>query len=173
MRFVLQAPLCNLCREMYNETKAEGFLSVFAVALLAEGVDRNVGSARRCSPPFWSPSSRRAWIEIWRCWTRKTPPAVALLAEGVDRNTTGVIALAAARVALLAEGVDRNTRDQFSVSSSQASPSSRRAWIEIRSHSPAAQKALVALLAEGVDRNSGGTGSPSLPSGRPPRGGRG
>lgn len=26
---------------MYNETKAEGFLSVFAVALLAEGVDRN------------------------------------------------------------------------------------------------------------------------------------
>lgn len=26
---------------MYNETKAEGFLSVFAVALLTEGVDRN------------------------------------------------------------------------------------------------------------------------------------
>ena len=30
---------------MYNETKAEGFLSVFAVALLAEGVDRNTGPA--------------------------------------------------------------------------------------------------------------------------------
>lgn len=42
LRFGLQTPLCNLCREVYNETKAEGFLAVFAVALLAEGVDRNV-----------------------------------------------------------------------------------------------------------------------------------
>lgn len=31
----------NLCRSLYNETKAEMFFSVFAVALLAEGVDRN------------------------------------------------------------------------------------------------------------------------------------
>ena len=35
-----QAPP-NLCRSFYNETKAEMFFSVFAVALLAEGVDRN------------------------------------------------------------------------------------------------------------------------------------
>ena len=41
LRLALQRPLCNLCREVYNETKAEYFLSVFAVALLAEGVDRN------------------------------------------------------------------------------------------------------------------------------------
>lgn len=34
--------LPNLCRSFYNETKAEMFFSVFAVALLAEGVDRNL-----------------------------------------------------------------------------------------------------------------------------------
>lgn len=33
--------LPNLCRSFYNETKVEMFFSVFAVALLAEGVDRN------------------------------------------------------------------------------------------------------------------------------------
>lgn len=33
--------LPDLCRSFYNETKAEIFFSVFAVALLAEGVDRN------------------------------------------------------------------------------------------------------------------------------------
>lgn len=33
--------LPNLCRSFYNKTKAEMFFSVFAVALLAEGVDRN------------------------------------------------------------------------------------------------------------------------------------
>ena len=64
LRFVLQAPLCNLCREVYNETKAEGFLSVFAVALLAEGVDRNVE----------------------HCIQHLHRRHVALLAEGVDRN---------------------------------------------------------------------------------------
>ena len=64
MRFVLKAPLCNLCREVYNETKAEGFLSVFAVALLAEGVDRNT----------------KADLE------KAERIVVALLAEGVDRN---------------------------------------------------------------------------------------
>ena len=133
LRLALQRPLCNLCREVYNETKAEYFLSVFAVALLAEGVDRNdiwnnrmnryvrvallaegvdrnlaervvVGSGQL------SPSSRRAWIEISKmavlssCWA-----SVALLAEGVDRNTPC-----------------RAARDRF-----HQSPSSRRAWIEM------------------------------------------
>ncbi len=46
-----------MCGDSYTET-------VKAVALLAEGVDRNVWSK-----PLWyvlgvSPSSRRAWIEI-------------------------------------------------------------------------------------------------------------
>ena len=36
-----------------------------AVALLAEGVDRNSSRFAAFSPPLWSPSSRRAWIEIY------------------------------------------------------------------------------------------------------------
>ena len=86
MRFVLKAPLCNLCREVYNETKAEGFLSVFAVALLAEGVDRNRDSLKLFQKSL-----------------------VALLAEGVDRNQKSLArATEGCKVALLAEGVDRN-----------------------------------------------------------------
>ena len=101
------------------------------VALLAEGVDRNLlcsclllalplsPSSRRAwieiseAPICWhiasSPSSRRAWIEILsktvklRCWK------VALLAEGVDRNIDAAIKeMDEVAVALLAEGVDRN-----------------------------------------------------------------
>ena len=56
--------LPNLCRSFYNEKKAEMFFSVFAVALLAEGVDRN-----------------HEWKE-----RGKSVKTVALLAEGVDRN---------------------------------------------------------------------------------------
>ena len=36
----------------------------FAVALLAEGVDRNLHSNSFRTRSLWSPSSRRAWIEI-------------------------------------------------------------------------------------------------------------
>ena len=56
------------------------------VALLAEGVDRNLsGNGITLLPP------------------------VALLAEGVDRNTDGAQeGVEATGVALLAEGVDRN-----------------------------------------------------------------
>ena len=55
-----------------------------------------------------SPSSRRAWIEIW--WLRTALPCcpVALLAEGVDRNKEINALFNNIRVALLAEGVDRN-----------------------------------------------------------------
>ena len=61
--------LPNLCRSFYNETKAEMFFSVFAVALLAEGVDRNL---------------------LKSIYTRRSEN-VALLAEGVDRNIKGNI----------------------------------------------------------------------------------
>ena len=61
-------------------------LSSRSVALLTEGVDRNIRVNLRQSSPPGSPSSRRAWIEIgttpqenFGCW-------VALLTEGVDRN---------------------------------------------------------------------------------------
>ena len=57
------------------------------VALLAEGVDRNV------MPCGWDRVALR----------------VALLAEGVDRNWQGRSMRTAYKVALLAEGVDRNT----------------------------------------------------------------
>ena len=40
------------------------FFSVFAVALLAEGVDRNLSEHPNVAKALTSPSSRRAWIEI-------------------------------------------------------------------------------------------------------------
>ena len=92
----------NLIAISYRDTAAN-------VALLTEGVDRNL---RRCwliADAVSSPSSRRAWIEILLRWqrnkqNRRSPssrrawieiPAsqgavkkkfVALLTEGVDRN---------------------------------------------------------------------------------------
>ena len=80
-----------------------------SVALLAEGVDRNdlhPGRKDRDGP-------------------------VALLAEGVDRNVGIRAASIWPIVALLAEGVDRNYRAQCTALAKNESPSSRRAWIEI------------------------------------------
>ena len=88
----------------------------------------------------WSPSSRRAWIEIFRCGIFRRRTGVALLAEGVDRNqkpldkieiTQATGKTYTVKVALLAEGVDRNS---LAASCSHIASS-------------------VALLAEGVDRN--------------------
>ena len=59
---------------------------VFSVALLAEGVDRNLRHGLKMQGAY-----------------------VALLAEGVDRNKMSALTPVAARVALLAEGVDRNS----------------------------------------------------------------
>ena len=68
------------------------FFSVFAVALLAEGVDRN-----------WPWNSAHL-----------TTSTVALLAEGVDRNNQMLrMAVRRKKVALLAEGVDRNIIESF------------------------------------------------------------
>ena len=101
---------------------------------------------------------------------------VALLAEGVDRNTDVDAIEELVKVALLAEGVDRNIDEEGLYPSMVESPSSRRAWIEIRQRlqpqqgqrgSPSSRRAwieissnvsanrviCVALLAEGVDRN--------------------
>ena len=57
-----------------------------SVALLAEGVDRNM-----------------------LCKAKLLHGGIALLAEGVDRNTDTFTDAVEAKVALLAEGVDRNT----------------------------------------------------------------
>ena len=126
-----------------------------AVALLAEGVDRNfLGTVPR-PDALKSPSSRRAWIEIVPSASRSPQSRVALLAEGVDRNDVFALFVREVRkVALLAEGVDRNSLTECTSRwSAQTSPSSRRAWIEIPLRCPGWASGRVALLAEGVDRN--------------------
>ena len=71
---------------LYNLFENRDFVSVFAVALLAEGVDRNkIFTPLKQNKPG-SPSSRRAWIEIDLLQGEELLPGVALLAEGVDRN---------------------------------------------------------------------------------------
>ena len=101
-------------------------------ALHPEGVDRNLQAVRETFDLEWSPSTRRAWIEIGICGlcqaaVQKSPSTrrawieivtffahahanrVALHPEGVDRNSADIDAvLAAAMVALHPEGVDRN-----------------------------------------------------------------
>ena len=98
---------------LYNLFENRDFVSVFAVALLAEGVDRNKT----------------------RSWTDSKARLVALLAEGVDRNKTVVLAVLLVLVALLAEGVDRNHLVSTRYSEISLSPSSQRAWIEISDYS--------------------------------------
>ena len=81
----------------------------YDVALLAEGVDRNIRLCAFRLATKTSPSSRRAWIEMLSMGSGDLPAAVALLAEGVDRNINTV----------------QNPETL------KESPSSRRAWIEI------------------------------------------
>ena len=103
------------------------------VALLAEGVDRNSSSSAWRFMRCWSPSSRRAWIEIAPSGLRSVPTAGRPLAEGVDRNTMlRRCSRGRERVALLAEGVDRNPVLAHQLPLHMRSPSSRRAWIEIQ-----------------------------------------
>ena len=71
--------------EIFN---SQFFVYCAIVALLAEGVDRNIEGYSALSAESGSPSSRRAWIEI-RPSLPKNPLLllpVALLTEGVDRN---------------------------------------------------------------------------------------
>ena len=70
---------------LYNLFENRDFISVFAVALLAEGVDRNWVGLWTVSPQSVA-SSRRAWIEILMAAQSIGCATVALLAEGVDRN---------------------------------------------------------------------------------------
>ena len=101
------------------------------VALLAEGVDRNMIDKNGRQIQTGSPSSRRAWIEISCPSGHPIIIPVALLAEGVDRNRVRPIGAIRKHVALLAEGVDRNSKVVSLNIKAAPSPSSRRAWIEI------------------------------------------
>ena len=83
-------------------------LWITCVALLAEGVDRNLLADCWGVLNVVSPSSRRAWIEITRFFEGRPTICVALLAEGVDRNSSHPLLCIREAVALLAEGVDRN-----------------------------------------------------------------
>ena len=67
------------------------FRGPVGVALLAEGVDRNIFKQTGLVVEFWSPSSRRAWIEIASLDDLTHVDCVALLAEGVDRNPVALL----------------------------------------------------------------------------------
>ena len=83
-------------------------LSVFAVALHPEGVDRNLFGYDIANLDRGSPSTRRAWIEM--------PKTV--------RNAHGLLSPSTRRAWIeIKEGLKDGTR--------KLSPSTRRAWIEI------------------------------------------
>ena len=120
-----------------RNTVLDHFTLIDEVALLAEGVDRNVlavlQSVLKVVALLAEGVDRNgAILADFIVFLR-----VALLAEGVDRNTswrctpTGL-----ASVALLAEGVDRNFLAIAVPPFLELSPSSRRAWIEIRKQRP-------------------------------------
>ena len=102
-----------------------------AVALLAEGVDRNGEISEGESETVSSPSSRRAWIEM----DTATAPATTRASPSSRRAWIEIKPLhrlcLVMRVALLAEGVDRNFPAYILNWLPVQSPSSRRAWIEI------------------------------------------
>ena len=101
------------------------------VALLAEGVDRNLYAL------FMMPTG-----------------FVALLAEGVDRNIAGVGAQHGKSKSPSSQRAWIEIASRPAAMSRMAwSPSSQRAWIEIISQGCAEPLIEVALLAEGVDRN--------------------
>jgi len=135
-----------------NSDDAFAYWAKMAVALLAEGVDRN---SRRFIRDNYAGQVALLAEGVDRNFEALQPLAnwaVALLAEGVDRNPCAPPrAKRGEGVALLAEGVDRNNVKRNCLSIGAWSPSSRRAWIEI------------------------GTGWLRCPGcqGRPPRGGRG
>ena len=120
------------------------------VALLAEGVDRNLMGLKAGNPVQVSPSSRRAWIEI----SRGRADFVSLMSPSSRRAWIEIALMQMLRsekvVALLAEGVDRNARRKY--------------------FDPFTN---VALLAEGVDRNTQLPQAEKYLARRPPRGGRG
>ena len=148
-------PMSPSSRRAWIEIKESQIMKLLdLVALLAEGVDRNLISMALLGPWPRSPSSRRAWIEIpksacmplWclrspssrRAWIEISP---APSAEQVGTSPSSrrawieiskmLAAMILAFVALLAEGVDRNGCTDLPGVCAVGSPSSRRAWIEI------------------------------------------
>ena len=99
---------------------------------------------------------------------------VALHPEGVDRNPDEIGNAGKAAVALHPEGVDRNPFNLHSVTVQGMSPSTRRAWIEMRMPGVVrGEHKQVALHPEGVDRNWKDDALVASEISRPPPGGRG
>ena len=102
-----------------------------------------------------SPSTRRAWIEIFCASLMTFAPAVALHPEGVDRNRqyVGVKVQFVVVVALHPEGVDRNgsmpygVRQLFAVALHPEGVDRNGPYLVVDNQRP------VALHPEGVDRN--------------------
>ena len=94
-----------------------------SVALLAEGVDRNM--FHDIYSPFYSVALLAEGVDrnvVLLCDGTGLED-VALLAEGVDRNTSCLPSpLKADPVALLAEGVDRNLSGTWGVTSPDSRP---------------------------------------------------
>ena len=168
-----QPSVALLAEGVDRNRPARGSKSPPKVALLAEGVDRNLEVRLFWVFELGSPSSRRAWIEMIWATSLMCQKRVALLAEGVDRNGRIVAPAHGCFVALLAEGVDRNRQTAPQCIPCGRSPSSRRAWIEIRRFGADGVSWGVALLAEGVDRNKCRPPPIRQAVRRPPRGGRG
>ncbi len=106
----------------------------WAVALHPEGVDRNASQIWSEGDTIaQSPSTRRAWIEMYRIVIFSIWLFVALHPEGVDRNSFWRVESDdnIVIVALHPEGVDRNGTTGAGVGEKSESPSTRRAWIEI------------------------------------------
>ena len=122
-----------------------------------------------------SPSSRRAWIEMYQRTECIVDHYVALLAEGVDRNTVDDdTSDTDIQVALLAEGVDRNISCRcFSASIAAVALLAEGVDRNRNKEQIQVSDLLVALLAEGVDRNVMRPSTLTLSRSRPPRGGRG
>ena len=129
-------------------------MSVFAVALHPEGVDRNRKTAPRMVKSKRSPSTRRAWIEIGS-WTRRkqlrTSPSTRRAWIEIQRKHSCFYPTppspstrrAWIEISLLSKCGDRIQ-----------SPSTRRAWIEIQALLQKSADTHVALHPEGVDRNA-------------------
>ena len=60
----VKAVVALLAEGVDRNMTADSRLTLSVVALLAEGVDRNPSPALMNWAQGWSPSSRRAWIEI-------------------------------------------------------------------------------------------------------------
>ena len=108
-------------------------VSSAAVALLAEGVDRNIKTYGIAEQKHYVALLAEGVDRNTSASGSETAALVALLAEGVDRNIQQTFeATPLSGVALLAEGVDRNLIMSMPIAMSAKSPSSRRAWIEMK-----------------------------------------